>query len=101
MFYFLVMFFSKFEKYFGDFVWLSFMLAFAISTLTAPYVVYFWKGEVFESRINRKFREQMAEKKRTQKHEDIPEQPWWEEGIGPKENLLDFCRERFRKRSTK
>ena len=78
--------------------WISASIPFVISTLTAPYVVYRWKGEVFESRLNRKFREQLAEKKRTQKHEDIPEQPWWEEGIGPK-TLLDFCRKRFRKRS--
>jgi hypothetical protein len=84
----------------GIFIFLSIFLPFVISPLTAPYVVYFWKGEVFESRINRKFREKLAEKKRTQKHEDIPEQPWWEEGIGPNENLLDVCRKRFRDRST-
>lgn len=93
--------FNLFSSYIkGFYTILLISLPFVISTLTAPYVVYFWKGEVFESRINRKFREQMAEKKRTQQHEDIPEQPWWEKGIGPKESLLDFCCKRFQKRST-
>lgn len=80
--------------------WFFITLPFVISTLTAPYIVYRWTGEVFESRINRKVRAQLEEKDRMRELQPPPEKPWWEEGFGP-DTLLDLYHKCFRKRSTK
>jgi len=92
--------FDWFSPSYPNTFWFLITLPFVVSTLTAPYIVYRWKGEVFESRFNRKFRAQLQDKERIQALTGIKQAPWWESGIGPKDNLLDFCRKRFQKRSS-
>lgn len=91
--------FDWFSTPYPNTFWFLVTLPFVVSTLTAPYIIYRWKGEVFESRFNRKFRAQLQDKERIQSLTGIKQATWWENGIGPNENLLDFCRKRFRKRS--